>query len=211
MNAQQELRQETPSPAPVKKAPAKQAGWQFFLTVGLKLLLICAVVAAIVSLVNALTAAKAEENLKEEKRKAIIAIFGRDDLRYEKADGTDVYLVYDGANALLGYSVESVSGGFGGDMTLMVGYDGARTILGVSIVSHSETPGLGARVKTEAGYLDQYVGKSGEVVLNKNGVADGENDVDAISGATISSRAVLTGVNRATDALNAYLDSAKEG
>ena len=107
--------------------------------------------------------------------------------------------------------MESVSGGFGGDMTLMVGYDGARTILGVSIVSHSETPGLGARVKTEAGYLDQYVGKSGEVVLNKNGVADGENDVDAISGATISSRAVLTGVNRATDALNAYLDGAKEG
>ena len=78
MNAETELRQGSPAPAnQTKKAP----GWQFFAVVGLKLLLICAVVAAIVSLVNAVTKAKAEENLKEEKKKAIVAIFGREDLR----------------------------------------------------------------------------------------------------------------------------------
>ena len=60
-------------------------------------------------------------------------------------------------------------------------------------MSLSETPGLGSRVQ-EAAYLDQYKGQSGTLTLGE--------DVDAIAGATVSSRAVLNGVNRAVEILN---------
>jgi electron transport complex protein RnfG len=72
-------------------------------------------------------------------------------------------------------------------------------LIGVEIISLSETPGLGSRVD-DAEYLAQYSGMS----VNKV-PALGE-DVDAISGATISSRAVLSGVQKALNALKQYAE-----
>lgn len=178
-----------------KKQPA---AWVSVLLIGLRLLLICAVVAGIISFVYAVTKPKAEANLKAAKDAAISEIFGASDA----SDGKDgFYTVRYGENlAATGYCVESVAGGFGGDLTLMVGFDAKGKILGVSIVSHSETPGLGARVN-DANYLSQYAGKSGALTIDK----DGGTDIDAISGATISSRAVLSAVNKATERLQTYL------
>jgi electron transport complex protein RnfG len=91
--------------------------------------------------------------------------------------------------------------GFGGQVRIMVGVDvltGAMT--SARVLSHSETPGLGARVEEEA-HLSQYNGKSGELALNKDG-----GNIDAISGATISSRAVLEGVNEATKIVKSYIE-----
>lgn len=184
-------------------APQKQRAWLPVLLIGLRLLLICAAVAGIISFVHAVTKPKAEANLREEKRKAIINIFATDTLTYEQdADDTAFYRVFDAEKSPIGYCVESTAGGFGGDLTLMVGFDAAGTIKGVSIISHSETPGLGARVN-DVNYLSQYGGKSGSLTL----VKDGGTDVDAISGATISSRAVLSAVNAATERLQTYLAS----
>ena len=189
----------------IVKAPEQQkkqpAAWVPVVLIGLRLLLICAVVAGIVSLVYAVTKPKAEENLREEKRKAIISIFGTDELTYaESADAAGIYVVTLPGDGGTCYCLESTAGGFGGDLTLMVGYRADGTVAGVSVVSHSETPGLGARVN-DAEYLSQYAGKSGSLTLNK----DGGNDIDAISGATISSRAVLSAVNAATERLRTYL------
>ncbi|MCI8388536.1 MAG: FMN-binding protein, partial [Clostridiales bacterium] len=64
-------------------------------------------------------------------------------------------------------------------------------LAGIKIVSHAETPGLGSRVNDNE-YLSQYNGLSGKLTISK--------DVDAISGSTISSKAVLAGVNSALDA-----------
>ena len=82
-------------------------------------------------------------------------------------------------------------------MTLMVGFRADQTLVGVQILSHSETPGLGARV-SDASYLGQYAGKSGTLTLGEN--------VDAISGATISSRAVLSGVKEAQEILKSHIE-----
>lgn len=172
---------ETPA---VKARPV----WLDPLLIGIKLLLICAIVAGVVSFVYSVTKAPAEANLAEEKRHAIVSIFGKEDIRYEAA-GDGIYVVYDSDGSPLGYCVETASPGFGGDINLIVGFDRDRSIVGVSIVSLSETPGLGARVN-DANYLSQYQGKSGELAFGSG--------VDAISGATISSRAVLTAVNQAT-------------
>ena len=180
-------RKETSKPArPVLEA----------LGVGARLLIVCAVVAAVVSGVHAMTDSRYQQNLTEEKRQAIVRIFGSETITYRtlsgEGDAEPVYEVLEGEN-VVGYCVELASPGFGGDISMTVGFEADGKILGVSIVSLSETPGLGSRVQ-EAAYLDQYRGQSGTLTLGE--------DVDAIAGATVSSRAVLDGVNRAVEILN---------
>ena len=166
------------------------------LGVGARLLIVCAVVAAVVSGVHAMTDSRYQQNLTEEKRQAIVRIFGSETITYRtlsgEGDAEPVYEVLEGEN-VVGYCVELASPGFGGDISMTVGFEADGKILGVSIVSLSETPGLGSRVQ-EAVYLDQYKGQSGTLTLGE--------DVDAIAGATVSSRAVLNGVNRAVEILN---------
>ena len=169
--------------------------WKSTLVIGLKLLLIAALVAGVVSFVNAKTASRAIENINREKTNAIAEIFDHQPIEATEQDG--IYTVkLEGK--IIGYCLESVSSGFGGDMTLMVGYDEDATLCGVRVISHSETPGLGARVcENEENALSRYAGKSGNLVWGQ--------DIDGISGATISSKAVLAGVNQATEKLLAYL------
>ena len=79
---------------------------------------------------------------------------------------------------------------------MMVGVDHDGKVLGISIVSHTETSGLGAvaAASTSAGesFRGQFVGMSGSVSVTKDG-----GEVDSLTGATITSRAVCTGVNAA--------------
>jgi len=110
-------------------------------------------------------------------------------------DGVVQYI--SGANTY-GYVVTVTSKeGYGGDIQFTVGFDLNGTVTGISMLSISETAGLGMKAKEEE-FLDKYVGKAGGSFVvdkdNKTGVA---NEIDAISGATITSRAVTKGVNAA--------------
>nr|WP_325184680.1 RnfABCDGE type electron transport complex subunit G [uncultured Oscillibacter sp.] len=92
-----------------------------------------------------------------------------------------------------GYAIKVVASGSQGNIEMMVGVDGEGTVTGVSIVDNSETAGIGSKVmENQNGVLDQFIGKS---------AADGTlavgTNVDAITGATVSSRGVTTGVNAA--------------
>lgn len=85
-------------------------------------------------------------------------------------------------------AVESYGKGYGGDVGLMVGIDmESDTILGVGVTTHSETPGLGAKAKDDPGFTDQFKGVSlaEPIKVNKDG-----GQINALSGATITSRAV---------------------
>jgi electron transport complex protein RnfG len=98
-----------------------------------------------------------------------------------------------------GVALESSGKGYGGDVGLMVGIDVAdNKILGVGVTTMSETPGLGARAKTDPKFVAQFKGRpmSEPVKVTQDGGA-----INAISGATITSRAVSSGV---TDALALY-------
>ena len=105
---------------------------------------------------------------------------------------TEAYEVQAGG-APAGYALKIVSSGSQGNIEMMVGVDAEGVVTGVSIVNNSETAGIGSKVMSnENGVLDQFIGKSaadGELAVGKN--------VDAISGATVSSRGVTTGVNAA--------------
>lgn len=109
----------------------------------------------------------------------------------------------DGGEAI-GYAVLVTSKeGYGGDIKFSLGVDMEGKITGLEILSMSETAGLGARC-TEDEFKGQYKGKAGEVNLVK-GDAAADNDVSAISGATITSTAVTKAVNNVL----AFLSSVK--
>lgn len=96
----------------------------------------------------------------------------------------------------MGYVVTATDkDGFGGSIQVTVGITSDGTVNGVSILSINETAGLGMKA-TEASFYGQYEGKQAEkFVVSKDG-GDGE-PIDALSGATITSRAVTGAVNAA--------------
>ena len=88
--------------------------------------------------------------------------------------------------------------GYGGPIDLVVTINKDGTIKQIAVAKNDETPGLGAGV-IEDSFTSQYVGKSGELSVVKTGKA-GEKEINAIAGATISSKAVTSGVNQALKA-----------
>ena len=96
----------------------------------------------------------------------------------------------------MGYIVTSAAKGYGGDVKVMVGFDLDGTIVGFTILDCSnETPGLGQSSKTPE-FMSRFIGKSGTLEVNKNS-NDGQN-IQAITAATITSKAVVRAVNEAT-------------
>ena len=162
------------------------------------LLAICIVVAAALAGVNAITAPVIAELNAAATQEAISAVlpggFDSEITDYADASGI-VSKVYQGAN---GYALEVGPGGFDNTITMMVGVDKSGNVLGIDVISHSETAGLGAvaDAETPAGiaFREQFKGVTGSVSVTKDG-----GQMDAITGATITSRAVCAGVNAALE------------
>ena len=101
-----------------------------------------------------------------------------------------------GDGSVLGYVITVTDHeGYGGDIKITVGVTKDGTVSGVSILSISETAGLGMRA-TEAKFQEQYVGKTTDKFYVSKDGGEGE-PIDAISGATITSRAFTGAVNTA--------------
>lgn len=175
--------------------------------VALKLLLICAVVAGVVSFVYTATLDAYNQNIERETLQSMAAIFevGEGDEitleSYEVDPDSNIKEFYDvNVNGeTVGYCIKVIAKGFGGDMSLMVGYHPDKTIRGVSIVSHAETPGVGSKVD-DASYLSQYNGLTGGLEISKRG----DKDITSVSGATISSKAVHAAIEEASAAVALY-------
>ena len=108
-------------------------------------------------------------------------------------------LAYDAAGNFKGAAIKTSEGGFGGKIELMVGILADGTIKGTSVLSHSETPGLGANMT--GSFKDQFIDKnpaSFKLTVKKDG-----GDVDAITAATITSRAFSKAVDKAYQAFEA--------
>lgn len=102
---------------------------------------------------------------------------------------------------VIGLVVTVVAGdGYGGDIKFSVGVGADGTYLGTSILSISETAGLGMRVKTSPDFLAQFKSANTDkfvLVKDGSGAVAGDEKIDAISGSTVTSKAVLRGVNSA--------------
>lgn len=170
---------------------------------GVILFVICAIAACILGVTNNITAPVIEERniqANNESRKEVLQQAEefveikdvKDDLIEEVYQGKKV-------NEVVGYTIKATPKGYGGKIEVMVGISNDGKISGVKVGNNSETPGLGSKSKDEP-FKGQYTGKSTKTPLNVvKGNASNENDIVAISGATITSKAVTAGVNAAMD------------
>ena len=123
----------------------------------------------------------------------------------QKINGKDFVFIIHKASQKgkeIGAAVESTTQGFGGDLKVLVGFNATGNILGYTILSTSETPGLGAKAQDQP-FISQYNGKSidNEIIVSKSSTG-AENEIVAISGATITSQAVTDGINLAVEVFN---------
>ena len=101
----------------------------------------------------------------------------------------------------LGYAIFTSPSGYSGPVNIVVGVSTDGVVGGVMILEHSETPGLGANANSSV-FTDQYKGKSGKLRVTKS--TAGDDEIQAITSATITTNAVTKGVN---DALDFYRQS----
>ena len=122
----------------------------------------------------------------------------------EAPEGLD--WLYEGLNgdASAGYAAQITTNGFGGEIEIVVGIDKAGTVTGISVggSNFSETAGLGAKSK-EPEFAAQFKGLIAPLTVVKAGEDKPANGIDAITSATITSKAVTNAVNRACELIAA--------
>ena len=154
----------------------------------LKLFVICLVVALGLSALNFVTEpiiTAAKEQKKQDAMKSVLA-----DCAFEAVNENVYEGKKDGVTA--GYAVSVVSPiGYGGDIELIVGFDNDLKVTGVSFIKMSETNGIGTKTKTESWFIEQFIGESVPSV----------DEFKAITGATVSSKAVRYGLELAESAV----------
>ena len=110
----------------------------------------------------------------------------------------------DASGAETGYIVKGSAAGYGGSVIVVVGVDADLKVTGISFPETlPETAGLGQKA-TEPAFYEQFAGKGTKLSVKKGGGA-GEDEIDAISGATITSTAVTNTVNAATEFVQDYI------
>jgi electron transport complex protein RnfG len=135
--------------------------------------------------VNSLTSSVVESRRVEEITGILEEIFP--EMSQYELEG-EVYIIYQD-EAKAGYAFKASGSGYGGDIDIVVGLDNNFGIIGISILSQTETPGVGTKI-TESSFTDQFKGLSvSDIALKSEG-----GKIDAITGATISSRAVVDAV-----------------
>ena len=177
------------------------------LRLSLTLFLITAIVAAALAGVNAITKDRIAANQAEKVRLAISEVLpgakAPASMSLPEQSDPAVAAVFTDSALPGAYCIEVHPMGFGGPLVLMVGVDSSGCVSGISLVSHSETPNLGAvaAAATSRGqaFRQQFVGSSGTLAVTKDG-----GSVEAISSATITSRGVVEGVNIALDWVKAF-------
>ncbi|MBQ9583351.1 MAG: RnfABCDGE type electron transport complex subunit G [Bacteroidales bacterium] len=171
---------------------------------------ICLVCAALLASVNAMTAnriAKVQEQKTERAIAQVVPAFEGAPVDTTVILDEAEYLVHKAmvGDSIVGYAIESGTAGFGGPISIMVGFSAAGEIYSTAVISHSETPGLGAKMtEDESHFRTQFKGKNpAEYRL----VVGDDGDVDAITASTITSRAFTSAVKQAYNVFLAATES----
>lgn len=191
----------TATPAPKEKKPRKSGGE--LQTLSLRLMIIIAAVVLMLAVVNGLTKDRIAENEKKANDEARIALF-EDATSFEPttvdlSEDLSKYVgeIYEATinGESLGFCISVSSNGFGGAINMIVGVTVDGLITGVKVVSHTETAGVGERIISNGSILSQFINAS------KNSVSS----VETITGATVTSKAIIEGVSKALEAVSQLL------
>ena len=187
---------------------------KYILTLTVTLFVTCVIVAGLLGGVNAITADRIDAITKEKTEAAMQKVVADPEgstfsdaleLTEEMTAAAESYgatlaeaYAVEAGGAPAGYTLKIDASGSQGIITMMVGVDAEGVVTGVSIVTNAETAGIGSKVMSNeplasgVGVLDQFQGKSAA-----DGTLNVGSNVDAIGGATVSTKGVTTGVNAA--------------
>lgn len=174
------------------------------------LVVVCALTAGALALTDGVTKDRIAANkakVEEEARKAVLG-----DVAFEKSSARkavlggaelEIFEYFDAAGRKVALAAKGTGKGFGGKIEFMLGIDPEGRILGVKVVSHTETPGLGTKVMADD-FLGQFRGLSAaEAALRRE---DPSGRVDAITGVTVSTRAISGGIRKLLDLMKDEFD-----
>lgn len=179
----------------------------------IRLFLITAIAGLVLALVNSFTSPIIQQRERMQYEAALKEVFkdaekfesleeGKLNPIKEKIKNIENVEVAKQGDKVLGYVFKTLGkNGYGGDISMLMAVKlDDKSIVGFKVLKHSETPGLGSRVATEE-YAQSVIGNKAteHLVRNLNPTAD--NDIQAITGTTISVKAVLNGLNASIDAL----------
>jgi electron transport complex protein RnfG len=173
----------------------------------IKLLAIVLVAAALLGVVNSVTKEPIAQRMKEEAREARLSVFPeaadfaikykKDEIPAEYSIINEVYDALDEDNNVIGATFSITTKGYSSGLNLTVGIGADGVIKGIAVGSNEETPGFGKKAE-EPWFSGRFIGKPYDQPLTvaKNS-SPGEYEVEAISGATITSKGILGAVNTA--------------
>ncbi len=185
------------------------------------LLLVCAFITGALAYVNGVTKPIIDENNRIAEQESLINVYSDADNFLEaktadmlKAEGIDVsenieklYIAQKDGQSV-GYVAAVFSRGYGGQMKILVGIDNDLNIKGISLVSHNETPGLGANANNPK-FKDQFLVEAPRKEFNVvKRVPNDDSEIQAITAATVTSKAVTKGVNEAVELVRSIVGGA---
>ncbi len=179
----------------------------------IKLVIVCVVAAAVLAMVYDITKEPIRIAIEQETIKAVKSVVTgyTDDMIIDTVtvteNGSDfiIYTVKDETGNIVGRSISTFSmNGYGGTMCFMLGVKPDNKISGIYVLSHKETPGLGTKMDLPL-FKDQFLDKSLKSTMFK--VKSDGGDIDAITSATITSRAVAEAVELGLIVLEKYFEN----
>ncbi len=184
---------------------------------GLVLLVITVIAAALLGAVNLATKKGIAEQEALSKTKAMQEVLpNAKTFNEEKTNENKDYKVIktyaegiDENGDTAGYTFSVSTKGFSTGLNLMIGITKDGVISGIDVLSHEETPGLGANAKEDESWKNQFKDKKGKLKVSKN--SPKADEIQAITGATITSNAVIDAVNKASDFYENVIKSEEGG
>lgn len=170
----------------------------------LTLFIVCIFITAALALTNSVTAPKIAENeakSQQESMKTVCPQAQSFELVKKYENGDFIYKGVDADKNVVGYVVSTVSNGYGGQVKVMTGIKDSK-VIGIDVYyNDDETPGLGKNTSNES-FTSQFEGllTNDKIAVSKDG--SNNQQVDAVTSSTISSRAVVDAVNKANEIYN---------
>lgn len=160
------------------------------------LMLISIASGAVLALSYEVTNPTIQEQARQKLEQSVLTVIpGATEMEEVEKENITVYIGLDDQGSKKGISFKAIGSGFDGAIEIMVGYNPEKgELLGIEILSMSETPGLGAKISEKA-FTKQFEGKP---VMDEFAVKE---DVQAITGATISSTAVADAIKTTLDSI----------
>jgi electron transport complex protein RnfG len=166
------------------------------LKIALNLTATCLISGVIIAGTYFFTAPVAAQKAVEIKQKTMQVLVPQAD-SFKEIEGKQAWYAAEKGGKIIAYVVPSETKGYGGTIQLLVAVDDNGKVIAYSTIKANETPGLGDKA-TKSPFMDQFAGKSSANLVVTKDPSD-KNDIQAMTGATISSRAFTKAVKQAVD------------